>query len=176
MTWHVKFGGKDLKRRYQKEEVEEESMDRSSSFGSVALKEKAFCQKCRQPTKLEQPVSRSERNFLRPYMSCMKCEGFICSAEEEGRRESRGGLQSGSSMYRGRQGVGGGFLVKVGINVDDVAELKKEMSSIVSEVAEMRHEMRSLLIKIYSALKDHDLLDFVHLLVMVLADYQSMDS
>jgi len=37
--------------------------------------------------------------------------------------------------------------------VDDVAELKGEMSSIMSEVAEMGHEMRSLLIKIYDALK-----------------------
>ena len=37
--------------------------------------------------------------------------------------------------------------------MDDVAELKGEMSSIMSEEAEMRHEMRSLLIKIYDALK-----------------------
>ncbi|KAJ8438946.1 LOW QUALITY PROTEIN: hypothetical protein Cgig2_012841 [Carnegiea gigantea] len=167
--------------------LKEESMDASSSFGSTALRGKNFLPKM-QPTELEQRVSRSERNFLRPDMLCMKCGGFICWAEEEGRGESRGGLQSGSSMYKGRQRVGGGSPVEVAIKVDDVAELKGEMSPIISEVAEMRHEMRSLLIKIYDALKFQrcaytnvqlalPLSKYkLQLLVLALADYQSMDT
>ena len=43
--------------------------------------------------------------------------------------------------------------LKFPINVNDVAKLKDEMSSIMSEVAKMRHEMRSLLMKTYDALK-----------------------
>ncbi|KAJ8446537.1 hypothetical protein Cgig2_027499 [Carnegiea gigantea] len=155
-------------RRDQKEIVEEGSMDASSSFGFAALRGKVFCRKCRQPTELEQRVSRSERNFLRPYMSFMKCGGFICWAEEEGRGESRGGLQSGSSMYRGRQRVGEGSPVEVAINVDDClrAHLGQlmELSAIgsdqfLTQVGPRNHH------------QDQHLLDFIDFLVLTLANY-----
>ena len=37
--------------------------------------------------------------------------------------------------------------------MNDVAELKEQMSSIMSELAEMRHEMKSFLMKIYDGSK-----------------------
>ncbi|KAJ8433119.1 hypothetical protein Cgig2_023077 [Carnegiea gigantea] len=74
----------------------------SQSFGSPASNSRICCPKCKVATELEYSISRSEKNFLRPYYACLKCGGFVCWAEQEGRGDSMGTHERGS-INRGRQ-------------------------------------------------------------------------
>ena len=121
-------------------------MEGSSSYGCPRSQARVYWPKCRHRIELEQQVSRSERNFLRPYFSCMKCGCFICWVEEEGRGQSKQPFsQSRNISCRGRVSVESFQL--------ELINLKDKVSGVLKEMAEMRHEMRSLLMKIYDVLK-----------------------
>ncbi|KAJ8428127.1 hypothetical protein Cgig2_011491 [Carnegiea gigantea] len=125
---------------------------RSQSFGSPTSNSRICCPKCKVATELKYSISRSEKNFLRPYYASLKCGGFVCWAEQEGRGDSMGSHERGS-INRGRQRVVGGPQGSVIIDLNDIIQLKEEVSCVKGEVVEMRSEIRSLLGKIYEAIK-----------------------
>jgi len=89
---------------------------------------------------------------LRPYYTCLKCEGFVCWAEQEGRGNSKGSHER-RSMNRGRQRVVGGPQYSITIDLNDIIQSKEEVSCVKREIVEMRSEIRSLLGKIYEELR-----------------------
>ncbi|KAJ8444197.1 hypothetical protein Cgig2_028078 [Carnegiea gigantea] len=109
----------------------------SRSFGSPASNSRICCPKCKVTTELEYSVSRSKKNFLKPYYACLKCRGM--------------GSHEHGSMNRGRQRVVGGPQDSVTIDLND--QLKEEVSCLKREIVEMTSEIRSLLGKIYDAIK-----------------------
>ena len=96
----------------------------SPSFGSPASNSRICCPKCKVATELEYSISTSEKNFLRPYYACLKCGGFVCWAEQEGRVDSMGSHERGS-INRGRQMVVGGSQGLVTVDLNDIMQLKE---------------------------------------------------
>ena len=136
------------------------------SFGSPTSNSRICCPKCKFASELEYSISRLEKNFLRPYYACLKCGGFVCWAEQEGKGDSIGGHERGS-INRGRQMVVGGPQGSVTIDLNDIIQLKETVSCVKGKVVEMRSEIRSLLGKIYEAIKMSALLCVVIFVICV---------
>ena len=140
-------------------------MDGSSNQGSNTGNKKFIFPRCRSACEIEYNVSRSQKNFLRPYFACIKCGGFLFWVEED---EMRGGMQLSQSTpkSKGRQLVVGG-----GCHYNElIIELRDQMTCIANDVTKMRMEMKGIIDRNMNTYRIVMLMCGLFLLVVIVYD------
>ncbi|RAL51490.1 hypothetical protein DM860_010992 [Cuscuta australis] len=114
---------------------------------SLATKGKLCCQVCKSYTDFEYKVSKSRKNFMKPYYACLRCGGYLCWVEQV---EKQVGEDSGDTTNLAPgQGVSRGSHMTSSYEEGSEAgnannNLKLDMVHLKDEVAGLRKDQSEL--------------------------------